>query len=134
MLHTVKTWCFERLFSLTTRFSKNAHDPNVSCYYFCKNLTAFLNFDFFRIKSSVPIKEISLKTSIYRINPPIRRGFFKKKKAPKNPDPSYNQGLWPYRYFQPRGATRSRKMPIFETGRRICLPSSLDRNSCKVIF
>ena len=33
----------------------------------------------------------------YRINPPIRRGFFPQK-SPKNPDPSYNQGLWPYRY------------------------------------
>ena len=50
----------------------------------------------------------------YRINPPIRRGFFqKKKKAPKNPDPSYNQDLWPYRYFRqspvvPRGHGKCR--------------------------
>ena len=49
----------------------------------------------------------------YRINPPIRRGFFQKKKAPKNPDPSYNRGLWPYRYFRqspvvPRGHGKCR--------------------------
>ena len=49
-----------------------------------------------------------------RINPPIRRGFFRKKKSPpKNPDPSYNQDLWPYRYFRqcpvvPRGHGKCR--------------------------
>ena len=53
----------------------------------------------------------------YRINPPIRRGFPTppppQKKAPKNPDPSYNQDLWPYRYFRqspvvPRGHGKCR--------------------------
>ena len=55
----------------------------------------------------------------YRINPPIRREFFqKKKKAPKNPDPSYNQDLWPYRYWPYR---YFRQSPVVPRGHGKCL-------------
>ena len=81
-------------------------------------------------------KHVIVEVYKYRINPPIRRGFFKKK-AHKNPDPSYNQGLWPYRYFQQspavaRGHGKCRSSKPVEG--YIVYPSSLDRNSSKVIL